>query len=38
MKSHPLDDGEVPLCMSFCSWHREGIKAIVSFGLKLKKA
>jgi hypothetical protein len=37
IKSHPLDDGEVPLFMSFCSWHRGGTKAVVSFGLKLEK-
>jgi len=37
IKSQPLDDGEVPLFMSFCSWHKGGTKATVSFGLKLKK-
>jgi hypothetical protein len=37
IKSQPLDDGEVPLFMSFCYWHRGGTKVVVSFGLKLKK-
>jgi hypothetical protein len=37
IKSHPLDDGEVPLFMSCCSWHRGGTKVVVSFGLKLEK-
>jgi len=26
IKSQPLDDGEVPLFMSFCSCHRGGAK------------
>ena len=37
IKSQPLDDGEDPLFMSFYSWHRGGIKAAVSFKLKLEK-
>jgi hypothetical protein len=37
IKSQSLDDGKVPLFMSFCYWHREGTKAVVSFGLKLEK-
>jgi hypothetical protein len=37
IKSQPLDDGEVPLFMSFCCWHRGGTKVAVFFGLKLEK-
>jgi len=37
IKSQSLDDDKVPLFMSFCYWHREGTKAVVSFGLKLEK-